>query len=211
MVWRPNPPDNEFGHVAINTNRYHISLWPQGMVKYHRGDVSVLTGIPASLHFHHDYDKYLEGNRNPVCYTIDYISIRELNSKYEDMLHYNDITPDLVTLDMAEEKISKWIDSGKRKDDINKPEITLKNTLYSFKGGCSICSDFYKFRHSCTTLALGFLINSETDGRLKNGSLFEKMTSPPLYKLFADGVLYVDEFEDKIERSIRKSSGCNLL
>ena len=125
MLWEPNKPSNPYGHAAIQTNTYHMSLWPDGDCKEDFGFFqTLLVGVDGSLVFHHNYDYILEGRREPLQYDIEYCSMKKVDELYEEMLDYNNITCDNVTLESGNEIL-------KRNE---RPEISLKKSAYSFKG-----------------------------------------------------------------------------
>jgi hypothetical protein len=150
-----------------------MSLWPDGDCKKDYGYLKTFfAGVDASIVFHHNYDYYLEGKRDPLRFEIDYCSMKNINELYEEMLDYNDITYDNVTLERGDDIILQ----NKR------PEMSLKRSLYSFEGPylkgfspynkSSIQStadlflikepvrDFYKYKQSCTTFCMNLLLNS---------------------------------------------------
>jgi hypothetical protein len=195
MLWEPNKPNNPFGHAAIQTNTYHMSLWPDGNCKEDFGYVQTfLLGVDGSLVYHHNYDCVLEGRREPLQYNIEFCSMKEVDELYEEMLDFNDITHDKVTLDSGNEKLE-------RKE---KPEISLNKSKYSFKGVYLKEKDFteispitifrntskykepirefYKDKQSCTTFCMNLLLNS---------GAFD--ATPNLYLEFLQKVIPVEE------------------
>ncbi len=153
LLWEPDV-DNTYGHATVQTKTYHISLWPDGDVKNDFGVWNTLTkGVPGSLNFHHQLDYILEGKRKPKQYFLEKIPALKVDQAYEEMLEYNDITPDRVTLNAGEEQVLKKI----------KPEISLSKSLYSFKGGGCIKDGFYKYPQSCTTFSAS-LLNIANEG-----------------------------------------------
>src|SRR5690348_1942130 len=85
LIWDPVEPNNRYGHAAIQTNVYHMSLWPDGDTKQDYGEWATINGVPASLNFHHRYDKSLEGNRIPKQYDLNHLSQSKINQAYEEM------------------------------------------------------------------------------------------------------------------------------
>jgi hypothetical protein len=129
-----------------------MSLWPDGDVKEDFGSWASLTGVPASLHYHQNYDCYLErGNREesrkPLVFTLDNFSDRNLNEAYEIVLEYNDITPDKVTLTEGKDKVSKG----------EYPAISLPKTLWGLHADMNQGENFYKYTQSCTGFVLSLL------------------------------------------------------
>jgi hypothetical protein len=98
MIWRPSG-DNKYGHAAVQTDKYHMSFWPDGAIKSDLSAFQAMTsGVVAAINFHHNLDKYLEDRRDPVQYRIVNVSDSALNRIYEKFLAYNNINPSEVTL-----------------------------------------------------------------------------------------------------------------
>ncbi len=154
MIWEPYG-DNTYGHAAIQTKTYHMSLWPDGDVKEDYGRWSGITGVPGSLNFHHNYDRHLEGKRDPKIYNLESISYFNINEAYETVLEYNNITPDKVTLDEGEEILSNK----------NRPEIRLPKSIWCLEGNYYTNDNFYKYPQSCTTFSLALLSFHNDDVR----------------------------------------------
>ena len=103
-IWYPDK-DHPYGHAALQTDKYHISFWPDGDVKNDLGVArAVGKGVPGSLHFfHHELDRYYEGDRLPTgIYQISYVTDKAINEIYEEFLEYNGIDPADVTLEAGE-------------------------------------------------------------------------------------------------------------
>lgn len=104
LIWTPEDA-NTFGHAALRTDKYHISLWPfRG--KELRFSESSITG---RLHFHEQLDWISEGSReNPVKPTVqnEIVNVTNdaINRVYEEFLRYNKIDPKEVTLEAANRK-----------------------------------------------------------------------------------------------------------
>jgi hypothetical protein len=230
MVWEPNEPHNPYGHAAIQTNTYHMSLWPDGDCKENFGySETLLAGVKGSLIFHHQRDYELEGKREPLQYNIEYCSMKEVNELYEEMLGYNDITPDKVTLDRGNELITQS----------EHPDISLKKSQYSYsgmylKGRCFIFQDnnfigkllnniyyngmrrpyepirdFYKYKQSCTTFCMNLLLNTGAFDPKYN--LHEEITRMGflLKEDFSDGgLLRVPNFKTIIEKKFNLTADC---
>lgn len=122
LIWLPTK-DNKFGHAALQTDKYHMSFWPDGDVKSDLGVFDALGGgVNASLVFHQDLDYSLEGKRDPNQHRIANVTDNEVNRVYERLLAYNDIDPASVTLNKAEEIIQQR----------DRPEISLSKTQYTY-------------------------------------------------------------------------------
>lgn len=187
LIWEPNPPDNNYGHAAIQTDKYHMSFWPDGSVKQMGAKKCVIKGIPASIVLHHLYDKQLEGNR-PATYTISLrnVDMEMVNMAFEELLNYNGIPHSDASLDKAEELIEQIINNPQITD---LPTRSLSRTLYSFWGsfrdgidflnGILKERDFYKSKQSCTTFCLSLLlyqVGSSNDDNV-NRKLYNKFAS----------------------------------
>ncbi|RMZ97385.1 hypothetical protein BpHYR1_028700 [Brachionus plicatilis] len=167
ILWLP-ADENKFGHATIQTNSYHMSFWPDGDVKLDYGLLRTFTfGIPGSIVFHHDRDYSLENKREPIVIELTNFSNRRLNETYEQLLHYNDITPDRVTIERGDDLVMRKIP----------PEISLKRSLYSLRGKFFYSEDFYKSMQSCTTFCLGLLFNSNEGGGSLVSSIFNRISS----------------------------------
>lgn len=149
LIW--DPTDENYGHAAIQTKTYHMSLWPDGDAKRDYSIWENLRGVPGSLHLHQNWDFYWEGNRQPIQYYLEGISHSRIDEAYEKILEYNNITPDNATLDYANDLISKKKDA----------EIGLSKSKWILSGGNYLNKTFYKKPHSCTTFSLSLLVNSD--------------------------------------------------
>lgn len=171
LLWEPESR-NPYGHATIQTGIYHMSLWPDGDVKNDYGTVNTyMNGITGSLVYHHNLDYLLEGKREPKRYPLENISTSSINAAYEEMLNYNDITPDRVTLE----------EGGKKCEERKRPEITLSNTRYTFKGVNYEEEEFYKFPQSCTSFSLSILRRggfTYNQGLLLHRSIYETTYTP---------------------------------
>ena len=162
LIWDKDGNENPYGHAAVQTRTYHMSLWPDGDVKRDFGTWNTLTnGCRGALNYHHHVDCILERGRKPKIYTLEGISEYKVNSAYEEMLHYNDITPDTVTLEAAQEKLNKGVSLYGSVELGSKysPEITLKRSLYTYLGINHGKDEFYKYKQSCTSFSLSVLKN----------------------------------------------------
>jgi hypothetical protein len=180
LYWEPTK-GHAYGHVALQTNKYHISLWPRGSVKEKGAFKTATMGIQASLNFHHDFDKELEGHRNPtkIIDISDLVSKAKLNETYETVLRYNSINPAEVTLDKGDALYEK---------DIS-PEVEPTKTLYSYLGDDYRSETFYKNKQSCTTFASGLILCSSINNRFKNALNSYIMNRDAMTKPFLSNML----------------------
>jgi hypothetical protein len=107
LIWLPEG-DNTFGHAALRTDKYHISLWPFKGKELRISEAS----ITGRLHFHEHLDCISEGSReNPreptSRHEIVNVTNEAINRVYEDFLRYNEIKPEEVTVEAAERYIAK--------------------------------------------------------------------------------------------------------
>lgn len=110
MIWKPNPPDNKYGHAALHTDKYHISFWPsQCLDKTLRLDA--LRGkVEASIVFAQEVDYNLENDRMPDFeHQLVGITNEAVNEVYEKVLDCNRIAPSEVTLEKATEIMDEWM------------------------------------------------------------------------------------------------------
>ena len=132
LIWSPDE-ENKYGHAALQTSKYHMSFWPDGSIGkiFKTRDrnytaLEALDGIPACIVFHQDYDYILEGRRPATNqYNIVNATDEDINSVYEEFLHYNGINPKTVTLERAEELIEQ-------SQDPTNCEVSLAKTKYSY-------------------------------------------------------------------------------
>jgi hypothetical protein len=129
-IWSPKIGTNPYGHAALQTDKYHISFWPDGDVKEELGVVkTALVGVDASLVFHPELDRYYEGKRRPTGeYEIVNVTNEAINGIHEEFLHYNGINPADVTLEAAEE----LVDAFELKVGEARPEMSVSRTPYSY-------------------------------------------------------------------------------
>lgn len=151
LIWDAN--EECYGHAAIQSKTYHMSFWPDGNVK----DIGVLEahnrGMRGSLVCHHDIDVALEGQRKPTLYKLDKVSNFKIEQAYEEMLDYNNITPDNVTIEESENKLELY-NEGK----INTtPEYSTSRSLWTTSGLFHGRKEYYKFAQSCTSFSLSIL------------------------------------------------------
>lgn len=160
MIWEPEG-DNTYGHAAIQTKTYHMSLWPANSAEkkwanwgeWERG--AFLSGVAGSLIFHHNWDAYLERtdrnsnkSRKPTHqYDLESFSDRSIDEAYEAVLNYNNITPDKVTLERGEELLMKGTGTA----------IDLPRSLWRLEGEYYTSTSFYKYPQSCTTFSTALL------------------------------------------------------
>lgn len=170
LIWEPKDKFKkltlrEFGHAALQTQTYHMSLWPDTPKK--NGKFSEINEeVNGSLNFHHDYDCYLIEN-HPIVISLDFVSSSKINSAYEEVLEYNDITPDNVTLTNGEkiwshkEKCSAKEESCPTKQK-HYPEVSLSGSKWCLSSDF-YQEGFYKHPQSCTGFSLG-LLNLASEG-----------------------------------------------
>ena len=187
LIWEPKNKFKkltlqEFGHAALQTETYHMSLWPDTPKKNSSFDIN--EEVNGCLHFHHDYDAFniydkdeIKSSLPPVQINLNFISSSKINSAYEDMLAYNDITPDNVTLTNGEKiwghrikctKTHKEDRSPKEEEQFcptkqkHVPKVSLRKSKWCFSSNFHK-DDFYKYPQSCTGFCLG-LLNLASDG-----------------------------------------------
>lgn len=130
FVWPPH--DGMVGHVALQTNQHHVSLWPnlgesdEKALRFNamHWDLSRHWDVRACLVIHPDRD-YSEEGCLPQIYDIsDYVSDAQVNLQIESYLRYNGIDPALVTLQAAREIL---LNQG-----VEYCHIRVERTPYSF-------------------------------------------------------------------------------
>jgi hypothetical protein len=200
-----------------------MSLWPDVEGKENFGlSLSCLFGVKGSLVFHHHHDFELEGRTEPLQYKIEYCKMKKVDELYEEMLDYNEITPDKVTLDRGNELITQN----------NYPEISLKKSQYSYsgmylKGSCFMFQDnhffgrllneiyyndlhrphepirdFYKHKQSCTTFCMNLLLNTGAfDPEYNLHEEIGRMGILPMQEFSDGGILEVPNFKRVIEKN----------
>lgn len=127
-----------------------MSLWPDGKVK-DLGVVKAFTdGVKGSINIHHNYDRHLEGKRDPIQISLEKFSSQRLNRTYERFLAYNNIAPETATLQAGQIMI----------DNKKKPEFSLDKSLYSYTSNKYWEDDFFEHKQSCTSFCMSLLINS---------------------------------------------------
>ncbi len=176
LIWEPNE-QNRYGHAALQTDRYHMSFWPQESVDNldERINVTLGFGVQGSLHFHEAYDNYLEGekdvmgnhlsSRHPKRVTLDVLAER-LNQAYGQFLRYNEIGEEDVSREAGKNKVNRWLET---EEDEDLPIVNLKKTRYALRGNFirSRHNDDYVFEYaqSCATFCLNLL---EASGKTIN-------------------------------------------
>ena len=159
LIW--DAGDNKsVGHVALQTRTYHISLWPETRKsmfedEYPRLFQSFIGGEKGVIHFHHEYDYLCEDHKEPSQYLLESISSRRIDELYEEILEYNNVTPDTVTLEAGAEKFRRT----------GKAEITLSKTKWALRTE-GTGRDFYKKAQSCVTCTAN-IVNIAGDGVLE--------------------------------------------
>ena len=106
MIW-PHDKDNKYGHAALQTDKYHISFWPEKNLRNNRGQKSKAGsanfGCKGSIVFYHQYDAVLEEGREPNLLPIDTVTNEKINEWYEKFLQYNEIDRHEVTLETGQQ------------------------------------------------------------------------------------------------------------
>ena len=64
-IWCPDK-DHPYGHAALQTNKYHISFWPDVDTSELGKARAIGKGVPGCLVFHHELDHFHEGKRLPT-------------------------------------------------------------------------------------------------------------------------------------------------
>ncbi|EFX79489.1 hypothetical protein DAPPUDRAFT_304419 [Daphnia pulex] len=122
-IWYPDK-NNPYGHASLQTDKYHISFWPDGDVKqdYDLAMAAIL-GIPGALVFDQELDRSLEENQLPTAmYELYNSTDGAINRIHEEFLRYNGIDPEDVTLEAAEELVNER----------EKPKKSVRKTRYTF-------------------------------------------------------------------------------
>lgn len=151
FLWSPTE-EQKFGHVGILTSKYYASFWPDGDVKDYGLMRSTASGMDGSLVFHWNYDRFLEGRRDPsVIYKLSKISEKAIERSLENFLTDNKINPKKVSRDSAERLIEEAL----------RPETSLRMSRYSLMGYI-VHKDkgngrFYARPQSCTTFVANLL------------------------------------------------------
>jgi hypothetical protein len=122
-IWYPDK-NNPYGHASLQTDKYHISFWPDGDVKQdYNVAMAAIPGIPGALVFHHELDRSLEENQLPTAmYELYNSTDGAINRIHEEFLRYNGIDPEDVTLEAAEELVNER----------EKPRKSVRKTRYTF-------------------------------------------------------------------------------
>ncbi len=69
MLWNP-PNAFDLGHMAIQTEEYYLSIWPDGNYKKMKGWRAVENPVAASLIIHLERDAELEGCEPDEVYEV---------------------------------------------------------------------------------------------------------------------------------------------
>jgi len=65
FIWCPDK-DHPYGHAALQTNKYHISFWPDVDTSELGKARAIGKGVPGCLVFQHELDRFHEGKRLPT-------------------------------------------------------------------------------------------------------------------------------------------------
>nr|CAH0113618.1 unnamed protein product [Daphnia galeata] len=195
-IWYPDDKDHPYGHTALLTDKYYISFWPDGDISEMGKLQAAFHGVPGSLHFHCELDRYCEGNRLPTgSYEIDNATDEAINKIHEEFLEYNGINPADVTLEEGE----KHIDDIKNK---GWPQKSVAKTLYSynahFEGQSSALdlivpgnalnnqpknlllpkrSTFYYHKQSCVSFCFNIIEDADPNPQEMHSKLFDLPTN----------------------------------
>lgn len=185
FIWLPKA-DDEVGHVALKTDRYYVSIWPETgltdgkhIAKYLHL-VEMITGVNACLVYHKNIDRECESDCDPVEYDISVaVTNEDLDPVIEEFLNYNEWKPEQMTIERSEVLYKK----GQEYNEIFKltklktPDIiqsnglekvdlaqllsfSLPKTEYSFSA--ELVSDkedepFYHKQQSCVSLTFNLI------------------------------------------------------
>lgn len=172
-----------------------MSLWPDGDLKQDLGVVEAfIVGVKGSIVIHHNYDRYLEGKRDPIQINLEKFSSQRLNRTYEQFLVYNNIEPETATLQAGQIMI----------DRKERPEISLPKSLYSYTSNKYLEDDFFEYKQSCTTFCVSLLINSMERnpnpflkfGAFLKNNMVNRLLFPALIKPVDNSVLTVPKFKE---------------
>jgi hypothetical protein len=183
FIWSPDS-NHRYGHAALQTNKYHISFWPDGDVKNELGVVSTaLVGVEGCLIFHPELDRFYEGNRLPTAtHHIVNATDEAINGIHEEFLRFNRIVPEDVTLEAAEVLLDEYI----------QPERSVPITRYTFiaaverqtffdaihrNGGARV--PFYHRKQSCVSFCFN-IINAADPNPQVHIPISQMMPSPSL-------------------------------
>nr|CAH0113664.1 unnamed protein product [Daphnia galeata] len=154
-IWYPDK-DHAYGHAALQTDKYHISFWPDGDVKNELGVLrGVGNGVPGCLIFHHELDRFYEGNRLPTgIHKIVHATDEAINLVHEEFLKYNGINPAKVTLQAGKRLVRQ------RK----KPEVSVPLTKYALipnqvKNKPSGLP-FYQIENNCVSICWNMIVEA---------------------------------------------------
>lgn len=127
MIWQPTP-EYHYGHAALATNNYHISIWPKTCITKKNWSAwnaaSPGVGVEAILICHQDLDFEKEGGRVPNQYKIPHVADADVDHVFEELLQYNEIVPDMVTRSSV---VRAWHQEGRKK-----LKRVLPNTRYTY-------------------------------------------------------------------------------
>ena len=202
-IWYPDK-DHPYGHAALQTDKYHISFWPDGDVKNDLGVARAVAGngVPGCLIFHPELDRFYEGIRLPTgIYELDQEKVTDeaINRIHEKFLHYNGIDTADVTLEAGEKLV----------DQSTPPEVSVSKTKYAIVLYNIIYpSDFYyEYVNNCVSFCSQVIL--QAGKRSFMNELVDIITDNvtfPILDLFT-----VPWFESHIKKNWVKGSGWNML
>jgi hypothetical protein len=155
LIWRPEE-ENDAGHVALKTDKYYISFWPTkclkdgAIVKYVDG-IEFLLGVRGSVVLNQKIDRENEGDCDPnVEYNIsESVSNEDINSTFEEFLHYNGMKPKYTTLDHVQRTGLLQCSVGKTQYSFSAQLVTGKEEVESLP--------FYHKQQSCVSLVFNLI------------------------------------------------------
>jgi len=161
LIWPQD--DSVYGHAAIRTKNYHISFWPT-VDKKKKPSSGENKG---ALHYHHEYDRYLEYNKKPKVYELPNLSDDKVEAIYHKVLDYNKIFPyTKVSISEGETIVDRAFEIGFEEGwpDGYEPEKVTSKTSYFLDPTISNQYDwafpadiFFHYPQSCTTFAYAIL------------------------------------------------------
>ena len=132
LIWKPTR-EHKFGHVAIQTNRYHISFWPYGHNEKQLG--LILNRFKyegaACIVFHDFLDMCLQAGKKvkrpkPKIALLACSTDEAINSLYEEFLEYNGVNAADVTRTKGKEIIVKEKGKKRQSDQYKNDHLDTK-------------------------------------------------------------------------------------